>query len=147
MDILMEMVAAPGPLSRTALKSRTALPPSKLDAGLKFLTASKVVKKERGPRGRYHLAAPPDAMTIGTLQRAFAAAGGRRRSAPKLQVASPLAGLDPRVTLAQLHGAVGTADQDLCPYYDACVALGGPEGPVIQNCCKEELGDSCRSTC
>jgi len=146
MDILMEMVAAPGPLSRTALRNRTALPLTKLDAGLKILTAGKVVRKERGPRGRYQLAVPADAISIGTLQQLFRVALGRQRSAGT-QVASPLAGLDPRQTLAGLLGALGSADEGICPYYDACVALGGPEGPVIQACCKEDAAYACRATC
>jgi len=146
MDILMEMVAAPGPLSRTALKNRTALSPTKLDAGLKVLTAGKVVRKERGPRGRYQLAMPAHAISIGILQRLFRAASGRRRSAGP-EGSSPLAGLDPQLTLAELHGAVGVADGGICPYYDACVALGGPDGPVIRTCCKEDIAYACRATC
>jgi len=138
MDILMEMVAASEPLSRTALRARTALSTAKLEAGLKILTRGKVVCKERGPRGRYRLAMPASASSIGTLARLFQPACRRRRAADPAHN-SPLAGLDPRLTLAELHGAVGVADKSICPYYDVCVALGGPEGPVIQSRCQREL--------
>ena len=135
MDILMEMAEAAGPLSLTALRERTALSPGQLDMGLQLLTRSKLVLREDGSRGRYSLAQPPDSIRVGQVREALAGS----RSARARQVALPaLADLDPTTTLANLREVLGSMDAGLCPYYDVCVALGGPEGPVIASPCKDE---------
>jgi DNA-binding IscR family transcriptional regulator len=137
MDILMEMAADPTPISRTALRKRTALKPSQLDAGLDVLTSNKLVTREPGSRGRFHLAVPPESLSIAKLQKALSTDGQRKPTGVSSKGLG-LAGLDPQMSLAQLRVAMADVDADLCPYYDACVALGGPEGANIHSKCNAE---------
>ena len=144
-DILMEMAAESGPISRTALRKRTALTPRQLEAGLDALTASKLVAHEDGPQGRYSLAKAPEALSIKHLCRALAGASLNPSSSKPAPAFPALAGLDPQTTLDGLRQALGAADAELCAYYDACVSLGGPEGPAIRSRCNRELEEECRT--
>ncbi|UCG16170.1 MAG: Rrf2 family transcriptional regulator [Phycisphaerales bacterium] len=137
-DILMEMAAEPGPISRTALRSRTALTARQLEAGLNVLTASNLVAHEDGPQGRYLLAEAPEAISIQHLCRALAGASLDSAVRPPAPAFPALADLDPQTTLDGLRRALGAADAELCAYYDACVSLGGPEGPAIHARCNRE---------
>jgi len=147
MDILMEMAADPTPVSRTALRDRTALKPSQLDAGLIVLTRSKLVKREPGPRGRFQLTERPESLSIARLQHALSFDGKPNRKNPGTSKDIGLADLDPRMSLAQLRTAMVDVDTELCPYYDACVALGGPEGANIHSKCREECGPDSQCAC
>jgi DNA-binding IscR family transcriptional regulator len=134
MDILMEMAGAVGPLSRTALRDRTALGPRQFDEGLGLLTRSKLVCCESGSRGRYVLAQPADSIRVGQLREAL---GGKRAGRSRQNALPALADMHPETTLDQLHEALSSMDAGLCPYFDVCVALGGPEGPVIASPCTD----------
>ncbi len=139
----MEMAADPTPVSRTALKHRTALKPSQLDAGLDVLTRGKLVRREPGARGRFLLTASPEAISIKRLRDALSSDGGRSKKKVPTGTGVGLTGLDPRMSLSQLRVALAEVDAELCPYYEACVALGGPEGPNIHSKCKEECDPRC----
>jgi DNA-binding IscR family transcriptional regulator len=138
--VLMEMASAPTGLSRSALKTRCGLSPQKLDDALGLLTRSGLVRRGRGPRGRYSLAHAPQEISLRQLQGHLG-----RRTRPNRKRASGsgdsslktlLADLDRNTTLAELMDATASLDDGLCPYYDACVALGGPEGPAVRQDCR-----------
>jgi DNA-binding IscR family transcriptional regulator len=138
--ILMEMASAPAGLSRSALKARCGLSPRKLDDALGRLTRAGLVKRGRGPRGRYSLAHPPEEILLGQLQgcfeRRFRHDKKRASRSGDSSLKSLLADLDRNTTLAELSEATASLDDGLCPYYDACVALGGPEGPAVMYDCR-----------
>jgi DNA-binding IscR family transcriptional regulator len=138
--IVMEMASAPAGLSRSALKVRCGLSLRKLDDALGLLTRTGLVRRGRGRRGRYLLAHPPEKISLGQLQRHFGRHSRRDRQrasrSGNSSLRSLLADLDRNTTLAELSEATTLLDDGLCPYYDLCVALGGPEGPAVAQDCR-----------
>lgn len=138
--ILMEMASAPAGLSRSALKARCGFTLRKLDDALALLTRSGLIERPRGPRGRYSLSQPPEQISVDRLQQALGRLSRRDGKSTSRAGASSLrallADLDRNSTLAELSEATASIDEGLCPYYDACVALGGPEGPAVTHDCR-----------
>jgi DNA-binding IscR family transcriptional regulator len=143
LNILMELADERAPLSRTALKERSGLTPSRLDEALRELARIGLVKRQSGPRGRYYLKKSPEGISVEQLRRAFRSAKKDGRSDGARLTNDVLSNLGPKVTLTELRNAMQSVDLDLCPYYDACVLLGGPTGPHIHSECKAIGNGSC----
>lgn len=135
--IVLELANARDPVSLEDLEARTILSRGQLDAGLRLLESGSVVRRDEEAKPCYRLAEAPDRLPVGRVCEALANGGGASTGAPTL------AGVDPRTTLAELRDAIAVADSEVCPYYDACIALGGPQGPFIKSCCREPAADAC----
>jgi DNA-binding IscR family transcriptional regulator len=140
LNILLEMASERGGLSRSALQQRCGLNREKLSEALASLSKSGLVARRSGPRGRYHLTKSPESTSVGHLQRTLIGRRGQAR-AVRTDVRFALAKLDQDATLADLTRAIDEVETTVCPYVDACVALGCPSELVLRSGC------ACRPHC
>lgn len=142
LNILLEMASECRALSRTALQERCGLSRRRLDEALTSLGRSGLVARRNGPRGRYHLATPPEETSIGQVHHGLTGRRNQRRDPPPSDSAAgaltALTALNVNATLAELTGVIDGADATVCPYFDACLVLGCPEDSVFRQACHRQ---------